>query len=356
LRAESAEFGFLASQFSIQKSRLNAAMPLTIPSISSDALLPAASAAGDRMTGTLERPKAVTSRIVWRYAVPIATMHVLALVVFLPWLFSWTGVVLLVLGIYFYGGVGINIAYHRLLTHGSFKCPLWLERCFVTVALCCMEDAPASWVATHRAHHNDTDAQADPHSPLVSFLWSHMGWLMLENRDVRCISAYERFARDVLRDPFYLKLERTLLPIWIYLAHALLYFLAGLAAGWAMSLGWAGSVQFGASLLAWGVVLRTVFVWHISWSVNSLTHLYGYQSYETGENSRNNWFVALLSSGEGWHNNHHEDPASASNSHRWWEFDAIYLLICGMEKVGLVSNVIRPRHLRREAGDLAQPK
>ena len=107
----------------------------------------------------------------------------------------------------------------------------------------------------------------------------------------------------------------------------------------------------GLSLLVWGVVLRTVCVWHVSWSVNSLTHLYGYRSYETGENSRNNWLVALLASGEGWHNNHHQDPASASNSHRWWEFDAIYLFICGLEKLGLAWNVIRPRHLRRDAGD-----
>ena len=325
-------------------------MPSTLPPLPCDAVLPARAVASNRAIGPLARPKAVTNRIVWRYAAPIATLHVLALFVVLPWLFSWTGVVLMVGGIYFYGGLGINIAYHRLLTHGSFKCPLWLERSFVTVALCCMEDAPASWVATHRLHHNDTDEQADPHSPLVSFLWSHVGWLMLENRDVRCISAYERFARDVLRDPFYLKLERTLLPIWIYLGHALLYFLAGMAAGWAMSLGWMGSVQFGLSLLVWGVILRTVLVWHVSWSVNSLTHLYGYRSYDTAENSRNNWFVALLASGEGWHNNHHQDPASASNAHRWWELDPIYLFICGLEKLGLAWNVIRPRHLRRDGG------
>ncbi len=295
----------------------------------------------------LQRPLAVTSRIAWRYAGPIAAIHVLALAVCLPALFSWTGVVLLVVGIYLYGGLGINIAYHRLLAHGSFKCPLWLERFFVIVALCCIEDAPASWVATHRLHHSDTDERADPHSPLVSFFWSHVGWLLVENRDVRCLSAYDRFARDVLRDPFYRRLERTLLPIWIYLAHALLYFLAGLAAGRVLSGHWSGGLQFGLSLVAWGVVLRTVCVWHISWSVNSLTHLYGYRSYETPENSRNNWFVALVSNGEGWHNNHHVDPASASNSHRWWEFDGIYLFIRGLEMVGLATSVVRPRHLRK---------
>ncbi len=319
----------------------------TLPPTSGRALARVAEVAGDCQTRRLTRPAGVTGRIVWRYAVPIVTLHLLALAVCLPWLFSWTGVALWVVGTYLYGGLGINIAYHRLLTHRSFKCPLWLERFFVVVALCCLEDAPGSWVATHRLHHNDTDVPLDPHSPLVSFFWSHMGWLMVENREVRCVSAYERFARDVLRDPFYLRLERSLLPIWIYLAHALLYFLAGLTAGWLAAGSWSAGVQFGLSVVAWGVVLRTVCVWHISWSVNSLTHLYGYRNYETGENSRNNWLVALLASGEGWHNNHHVDPASASNSHRWWEIDLMYVFICGLEFLGLATEVIRPRHLRK---------
>jgi fatty-acid desaturase len=298
----------------------------------------------------LDRPEAVTRRIVWRYAVPIASIHLLALGVFLPWLFSWTGVILLVAGVEIYGGLGINIAYHRLLTHRSFKCPLWLERVFVFFALCCMEDAPASWVATHRLHHNDSDAQTDPHSPLVNFLWGHVGWLLVENRDVRCISAYERYARDILRDPFYLRLERSLLGIWIYLGHALGYFLLGFAVAWATGYGLAGGAQFGLSLLFWGVIARTVCVWHISWSVNSLTHLFGYQTYETADNSRNSWFVALLTSGEGWHNNHHADPSSASNSHRWWELDMIYLFIRGLQLCGLATDVISPRHERRQHG------
>lgn len=302
---------------------------------------------GDLTCTRLARPSAVSSRIVWRYAAPIATLHLLAFAVCLPWLFSWTGVVLCVVGTYLYGGLGINLAYHRLLTHGSFKCPLWLERAMVVVALCCLEDAPASWVATHRQHHNDSDTKPDPHSPLVSFLWSHVGWLLLENREVRCLSAYDRFARDVLRDPFYMRLQRGLLPIWVYLAHAAVYFLVGFPLGWMMAGNWIGGVQFALSIVAWGVILRTVCVWHISWSVNSLTHLYGYRSFETGENSRNNWFVAFVSNGEGWHNNHHGDPASASNSRRWWEIDVTYQFIRALEFCGLATDVIRPRHLRR---------
>jgi stearoyl-CoA desaturase (delta-9 desaturase) len=295
----------------------------------------------------LSRPASVTNRIVWRYAVPIVAIHLLAFLALVPSLFSWTGFWLCLVGIYVYGGLGINLAYHRLLTHRSFKCPLWLERSFVVVALCCMEDAPGSWVATHRLHHNDSDERPDPHSPLVSFLWSHVGWLMVENREVRCMTAYDRYARDVLRDPFYLVLQRTLLPVWIYLAHAVLYFAIGVGVVALSGGSWSEAATFGTSLLVWGVLLRTVGVWHITWSVNSLTHLFGYQSYETGENSRNNWLVALLSNGEGWHNNHHQDPASASNSHRWWEIDTVWILIWCLEKCGLVSDVIRPRHQRR---------
>lgn len=294
----------------------------------------------------LARPLAVTNRIVWRYAIPIALLHLLALGVFLPSLFSWTGVILLLVGIEVYGGLGINIAYHRLLTHRSFKCPLWLERGFVLFALCCMEDAPASWVATHRLHHNDSDTRPDPHSPLVSFLWSHVGWLLVENREARCMSAYDRYARDVLRDPFYLRLERSLLPIWIYLAHALIYFLVGFGVGCFGSMGIAGGLQLGLSLLTWGVFARTVCVWHISWFVNSLTHLTGYRTYETSDNSRNSWLVALLASGEGWHNNHHADPSSASNAHRWWEIDMTYAFIRTLELVGLATDVIPVRARR----------
>jgi stearoyl-CoA desaturase (delta-9 desaturase) len=282
---------------------------------------------------------------------PITSLHLLAVAACLPWLFSWTGVILLVVGIYFYGGLGINIAYHRLLTHRSFKCPLWLERFLVVVAICCMEDAPGNWVATHRLHHNDSDVSTDPHSPLVSFFWSHVGWLLVENRDVRRFLAYERYARDVLRDPFYLRLQRNVWPVWIYLGHAFLYFLAGISAGFLMSHTWAAAWQFGLSVVVWGVFLRTVCVWHITWSVNSLAHLYGYRNHETDENSRNNWIVALLTSGEGWHNNHHVDPSSASNSHRWWEVDLMYGVIRALEICGLASDVIRPRHQRRQLAD-----
>lgn len=294
----------------------------------------------------LERPAAVTPRVVWRYAVPIAGLHLMALSVCVPWLFSWTGFFLCLFGTYIYGGLGLNMCYHRLLCHRSFKCPHWLERALVVVALCCLEDAPGSWVAIHRLHHNDSDTNPDPHSPLVSFFWSHVGWLLWENRDVQSLSTYDRYARDVLRDPFYFWLQRGLVPVWIYLAHGAAYALVAFAAVCIAGGTAPEAAQFALSVVAWGVVLRTVMVWHISWSVNSLTHMFGYRNFETAENSRNNWLVALLSNGEGWHNNHHGDPASASNRNRWWEIDVIYLVILLLESVGLATDVIRSRHQR----------
>jgi fatty-acid desaturase len=293
----------------------------------------------------LPRPEGVTQPILWRNAIPIASLHALALLACVPWFFSWTGVALLVVGTVVFGS-GINVGYHRLLAHGSFKCPAWVERTFVFLGLCCLEDAPATWVATHRLHHKDSDERPDPHTPQASFWWSHVGWLLRTNRDVSSLNVYDRYARDLLKQPFYRWLQRGQVVIWIYLAHAAAFFATGFLTSAVAGESAADGLQFASSCLVWGVILRTVVVWHITWSVNSLSHVFGYQSYHTGEKSRNNWLVALLSNGEGWHNNHHVDPTSASNWHRWWEVDVTYLVIKSLEKVGLASDVV-PVHPRR---------
>ena len=129
----------------------------------------------------------------------------------------------------------------------------------------------------------------------------------------------------------------------IYLVQALLFFVAGLAVGWTTTGVFLKGLQFGLSLLVWGVFVRTVASWHITWSVNSVTHLWGYRNYATADNSRNNWLVGLLAHGEGWHNNHHAQPRAAAHGHKWWEFDQTYLTIRLLEAVGLVKDVVRPR-------------
>jgi stearoyl-CoA desaturase (delta-9 desaturase) len=261
-------------------------------------------------------------------------------------------VALFVLGTHFFGCWGINIGYHRLLAHRSFRTFPWFERFLGVIALCSMQDTPARWVATHRMHHRHADEPEDPHSPVDGFGWAHIGWLFRRNSSLHHFGVYQKYARDVLNEPFFMWLEkRPAAAGWIYLLQAAVFFLTGMLLGFAMWQSWAIAVQWGTSLVVWGVWLRTVAVWHISWSVNSLTHLFGYQSYETGENSRNNWLVALVSAGEGWHNNHHWDQASATVRHRWWEFDATYRTILLFRWIGLAWDITPPRPERGDTPD-----
>ncbi|HWB00483.1 MAG TPA: fatty acid desaturase [Pirellulales bacterium] len=300
---------------------------------------------------SLLRPKAVVTGVVrWDYAASIVVIHLLAMCVFIPWLFSWAGLVAMVLGVNVFGQLGVPIGYHRLLTHRSFCVPRWLERSFVVMALCCAQDTPARWVSWHRKHHQHSDEQDDPHSPLVTFFWSHVGWLLIDNRETLRASAYDKYARDILRDPFYMHLEKhRSTAALIYLGHALLFFLVGLAVGWSTTGRAIAGLQLALSLLVWGVLLRTVYVWHITWAVNSLTHLFGYRNFPTADDSRNNWFVAFITGGEGWHNNHHHDPTSASVQRRWYEFDLNYYFISALKWVRLASDVVPPKHLRAHA-------
>lgn len=294
--------------------------------------------------------------VFWHYLLPIVAIHAFALAALLPWCFSWTGVGLLFVGIHFYGCLGINIGYHRLLSHRSFRTYPWFERLLTIVAMCSMQDTPARWVATHRLHHRHSDEEEDPHSPLDSVGWSHIGWLFRRNPSVHSFGVYQKYAQDVLSDPFYMGLEKRPLRVaWIYLAQTALYYLFGLLIGRAMGSSWAAASQWGVSLVVWGVLLRTVAVWHITWSVNSLTHLFGYRSHETGENSRNNWLVALLANGEGWHNNHHWDPASATVCNRWWEVDTTYWMILVFKSVGLAWDVVPPRSQRKSHRTAERP-
>jgi len=291
---------------------------------------------------SLSRPIGASQRqINWRYAFAVGSYHILALLALLPWFFSWTGVVLAVMGVYLFGAAGINLCYHRLLSHRSFCCPLWLEHGFAIIAVCCLQDTPARWVATHRLHHHHADDRADPHSPLVSLFWSYIGWLFIDNTDLRRGVAYDRYARDIIRDRFYRFIERAV--VWITLAQSLAYF----AVGFALELGFGGTLrealQFGASIWLWGVVIRTVLVWHVTWCGNSFPHLFGYRNYDTGDNSRNNAWVAILTSGEGWHNNHHAEPNSASNQRHWWEIDLTYQLLRLLVLLGLAWDVQLPK-------------
>jgi stearoyl-CoA desaturase (delta-9 desaturase) len=284
-----------------------------------------------------------------QYAIPIFVTHLLALFAFIPSFITWYNAVIMLIGVLIFGQ-GINLGYHRLLTHRSLQVPKWLERFYVLLALCCMEETPGKWVSTHRKHHTDSDnPEDDPHSPTRSLFWSHMGWLVFRRGGKNSLNVDHRYAGDILDDRFYMFLEKKWWATFvIFGGQMLLYFLAGFGIFMAMGQGISTAAWSGLGVMMWGVMLRVVVVWHITWSVNSLSHVLGYQSYETGELSRNNWFVALIASGEGWHNNHHHDPASASVQHKWWEIDLTYYHILLLEKLGLAKSVVRPRHVRQK--------
>lgn len=273
----------------------------------------------------------------------IVGFHLLALLACVPWLFSWTGVFWAVFGLYLFGTLGINIGYHRLVTHRGFACPRWLEHSLTVLGACCWQGTPMSWVAMHRMHHQHSDEPGDPHSPKTNFFWSHMGWFLIYDPAIYNLTTYDRYARDLFQDRFYKWLERP--KVWqnIHRAQWAAFLVLGTLVGALTTWSVMGAVQLGLSWLVWGVFVRTVGVWHVTWSVNSVTHLWGYRNHNTNDDSRNNWLVGLVSNGEGWHNNHHEEPRCASHGQRWFELDVSYLTIRSLELVGLAWDVVKRR-------------
>lgn len=277
------------------------------------------------------------------YSITIVLIHLLGLLAFVPTFFSWTGLIICILGIHVFGQ-GITIGYHRLLTHRSFKTPKWVEYIFAILGICSMEDTPARWVTVHRIHHVHSDEIPDPHSPRVTFWWSHMGWLMFINRQVYSVATLEKFSKDLMRDPFYMRLEKNPFFQFLFIFGQLgVFFLLGFAFSFFFSSSLNDALALGWSTIVWGVFVRVIAVWHITWSVNSLSHMFGYKNYDTGEDSTNNWFVALLSVGEGWHNNHHQEPSAATVQHKWWEIDISYYEIKILQMLGLAWDIIPTR-------------
>lgn len=173
------------------------------------------------------------------------------------------------------GSLAHLLYYHRLLTHRGLTVPRHVETLLAILGVCCMQDTPARWVAVHRRHHEHSDQQPDPHSPLGSFLWGHVGWMLFESEELTRLGIYERYAKYIVRDRFQRRLERYYIPI--NLASWLVFFAGGFIASLLQGGTGVEALQFGASLLVWGVFVRTVLVWHITWSINSVAHLWGYR-------------------------------------------------------------------------------
>jgi fatty-acid desaturase len=243
--------------------------------------------------------------------------------------FSWQGLIAFFIMSFVTGCFGITLCYHRLLSHKSYKAHPAIRNFLMLCGVLALQGDPSWWTATHRLHHREADQDLDPHSPSVSFAWSHMLWLFFTNPRLEKEDCKHKLIPDLINDPWARFLEKAFLPI------NLLFLLALYGLGYAM-----GGVKMGLSLLAWGGFLRIVWVWHTTWFVNSVTHIFGYQNYKVRDDSLNLWWVALLTFGEGWHNNHHAYPASARSGHRWWEVDITYGLITLLKWTGLATRIV----------------
>jgi stearoyl-CoA desaturase (delta-9 desaturase) len=229
----------------------------------------------------------------------------------------------LFLGLYLVTCLGIGIGYHRLLTHRGFVCRRWLRRVLAWMGGAALQGGPARWVAMHRRHHQKADREGDPHTPLAGFFHGHVGWVM--RWDEQDAADHHQLVPDVSGDDAWMRvMDRGLL---FMLPWALTGLLCYAVAGWRGVL--------------WGTVIRTLALWHVTWCVNSICHTWGRRPNETRDESRNVWWVGLLSLGEGWHNNHHARPAAAVHGWRWYEIDVSGYVIRLMARVGLVRQVVR---------------
>lgn len=291
---------------------------------------------------TVQRPAGIHPlRVRFLYVAVIGLVHLLSLLTLVPWFFSWTGVVSLVVSYFLFGILGITVGFHRLLSHRSFECPKWFEYFLALLGTCCLQESAVWWVAVHRRHHLHADVQYDPHTPLAGMIWSHIGWLFVVNRDHLRKTTYHQYVRDLTCQPFYVWTDNKVVMSVIVAGHMFAYFAFGFGVGWLPHGDVMSGVRIGSSVLVWGVFLRTALVMHAAWSVNSMTHLFGYRNHDLPDDSRNNWILGLLAYGEGWHNNHHANSNSASFGQKWWEIDIGYWTICFLQKIGLARNVVR---------------
>lgn len=254
------------------------------------------------------------------YAALMIVLHGLACCA--PFTFSWPMFWLFIMSYIITGCLGITLSYHRQLSHKSFKTPKWLEYIFAFCGVLSIQGDPIEWVSSHRYHHLHTDTPLDPHSPYEGFWWSHMGWL-LDNKAAIEKVGNRNNAADMMKQPFYEFMEKTY--SWhIIVMFSLLFILGGIEA------------------VIWGGALRCIWVYHVTWAVNSIAHIWGDRPYETGDLSTNNWLVGLLAFGEGWHCNHHKYEFSARHGLEWWQIDFTWYIILILKNLKLAYDIRLP--------------
>jgi fatty-acid desaturase len=275
--------------------------------------------------------KASSGQINWITTVAMTAFHIGALAA--PFFFDWGAFATMLVLWWVAGSLGIGMGYHRLLTHRGFKCSKALEYFFTLCGTLALEGGPIFWVATHRIHHQHSDHDGDPHTPREGTWWAHMGWILTGKAMHHDTEILARYTPDLSKDKFHVAMTT-----WHWVPQVVVG-LALLAYG-------------GIPYVLWGVFFRTTYGLHATWLVNSATHLWGSRRFQTRDDSTNNWWVALLSFGEGWHNNHHAHPVSARHGLAWYELDVNWITISTLRAVGLVWDV-KVAKLRQEINEEA---
>lgn len=235
-------------------------------------------------------------------------------------MFSWKSVIVAAVLYWMAICFGIGMGYHRLLTHRSYRVPKIVEYFLTLCATLALEGGPIFWVATHRIHHQKSDKEGDPHSPREGGFWAHVGWIIFGEANHNNTKVMSRYAPDLAKDPFHVWINNYHWVPMVVVGLALLFF-----GGWPM--------------VFWGIFARVVVGLHATWLVNSATHMWGKRRFTTRDDSRNNWWVALLTFGEGWHNNHHAHPTSARHGLAWYELDITWIHIRLLQWAGLAKSV-----------------
>jgi len=258
----------------------------------------------------------------WGNGILVVITHLAAIAALFFW--SWPAVIAFIILYWVSGSLGIGMGFHRLLTHRGYKVPKLVEYFLVTCGTLAAEGGPIEWVVTHRMHHAHTDRPGDPHTPRDGRWWSHIGWVLLGTAQDHDQVTIERYAPDLIKDRYYVWLSRYFyLPLFVLAVFLVIF------GGW--------------PVLLWGIFLRLTLELHATWLVNSATHMWGRTRFETGDDARNSWWVALLTCGEGWHNNHHAYPTSARHGLRWYEFDLNWLGIRVLASLGMAKAIKRVR-------------
>ena len=261
----------------------------------------------------------------WANGIFLISAHVAAIAALFFW--SWPAVVTGVVLYWVAGSLGIGMGFHRLLTHRAYKVPKPVEYFLATCGTLALEGGPIQWVTTHRIHHAHADRTGDPHTPRDGGWWAHVGWILRGTAQNHKPATIARYAPDLIKDGYYRWLNRFYYVPVLILGVGLFIF-----GGW--------------GVLLWGIFLRLTLALHATWLVNSATHLWGRTRFKTDDDSRNSWWVALLTFGEGWHNNHHAHPTSARHGLHWYEIDLNWLGIRALQLLGLAHSIKRVRFNR----------